>query len=188
MRGYIRQNLENLYKVSESKNGPEGLRKAVENIPDLVITDLMMPIMDGLELCKLLKSNEKTSHIPVIMLTAKAGMDNKIIGLEMGADVYLTKPFHIPELLIHIKNLITQRNNLKKVFAGVQNFHPKEINWPTLDQKFLDKLLQLLEDQYQNPGFGIAQMQEHLSMSKTQLHRKMKALTGIAPGEFLRNF
>lgn len=189
MRHFIKEQLTKNYKVIEAINGDEGLKKAMANPSDLIITDLMMPKMDGIELCKRLKTDVHTSHIPVIMLTAKAGMENKIEGLETGADDYLTKPFDAKELLVRTKNLIEQRQKLRELYSNKEvQVDPKKITVTSIDQKFLEELILLLEEHYSDADFGVPQMQEALAMSKTQLHRKLKALTNEAPGELLRNF
>jgi len=189
MRGFIKEQLIEFYKIDESINGKEGFNTAITNPPDLIITDLMMPKMDGITLCEKLKTNVNTSHIPIIMLTAKAGIDNKIEGLETGADEYLTKPFNIGELLVRIKNLIEQRQKLRELFTNKEiQMDPKKVTVTSIDQKFLEQVLALLEDQFSDPSFSVPQMQENLSMSKAQLHRKLKALTSEAPGKLLRNF
>jgi signal transduction histidine kinase/DNA-binding response OmpR family regulator len=189
MRHFIREQLIKHYRFREAINGESGLSEAISNPPDLIITDLMMPKMDGIELCKKLKTNITTSHIPVIMLTAKAGMENKIEGLETGADDYLTKPFHAEELLVRTKNLIAQRKQLRELFANRElRIDPKSITVTSLDQKFLEDVLKLLELKFSEAEFGVPQLQTELAMSKTQLHRKLKALTNEAPGELLRNF
>nr|WP_298923199.1 tetratricopeptide repeat protein [uncultured Allomuricauda sp.] len=189
MSYFIKEHLKDLYKVREAKNGKTGLMEARKNPPDLVITDVMMPEMDGVELCKILKSNLDTSHIPVIMLTAKAGIENKIEGLETGADDYLTKPFDPKELLVRVKNLVEQRRKLRELFVKKESFtDPKEVTVTSLDRNFLEQLLDLLEKELSNPSFGVPEMQMAMALSKTQLHRKLKALTGEAPGELLRNF
>ncbi len=189
MRNFIGKGLIGAYKVKAAVDGSEGLKQAIGTSPDLIITDLMMPKMDGIELCKRLKTNVNTSHIPVIMLTAKAGMENKIEGLETGADDYLTKPFDAKELLARTKNLIEQRKKLRELYSNKEiQVDPKKITVNSIDQQFLEKLVDLLEDNYSNADFGVPTMQEALAMSKTQLHRKLKALTNEAPGELLRNF
>ena len=189
MRSFISDTLLAFYKIREATNGEMGLQEAASYPPDLIITDLMMPKMDGIELCKQLKTNLATSHIPVIMLTAKAGMENKIEGLETGADAYLTKPFDANELAVRVKKLIEQRENLRTLFSqNTLTFNPKGVTATSLDQKFLERVLALLEDRFSEPNFGITDMQDALAMSKTQLHRKLKALTNEAPGELLRNF
>ena len=189
MRQFISEQLMRFYKIKVAINGEVGLQKAIKDPPDLVITDLMMPKMDGIELCTRLKTDLHTSHIPVIMLTAKAGIDNKLLGLETGADDYLIKPFNAKELLVRIKNLIEQRQKLRSLFANREiSVDPKQVTVTSIDQKFLEKLLQLLEERSPDPEFGLPDMQVALAMSKTQLHRKIKALTNEAPGEVLRNF
>lgn len=189
MRSFISDTLLPFYKVREATNGEKGLQEVASYPPDLIITDLMMPKMDGIELCKQLKTDLTTSHIPVIMLTAKAGMEHKIEGLETGADAYLTKPFHANELIVRVKKLIEQRKNLRDLFSeNTYTFSPKDVTVTSLDQKFLEQVLALLEKRFSEPNFGIKEMQDALAMSKTQLHRKLKALTNEAPGELLRNF
>ena len=189
MRNFITEQLIKFYKVRASVNGEDGFQRALSSAPDLVITDLMMPKMDGIELCKKLKTDVHTSHIPVIMLTAKAGMENKIEGLETGADDYLTKPFDGKELLVRTKNLIEQRRRLRELYSNKEvQIDPKKVTVTSMDQNFLEKVLALLEENSPNSDFGVPQMQDALAMSKTQLHRKLKALTNEAPGELLRNF
>lgn len=189
MRYFISEQLIENYKIKEALNGEEGLMAAMANPPDLIITDLMMPKMDGMELCYKLKTNLATSHIPIIMLTAKAGILNKIEGLETGADDYLTKPFNTSELVVRVKNLIQQREKLRTLFVSKNNkIDPKKVTVNSMDQKFLENVLSLLEQKFSETDFGVPQMQDSLAMSKTQLHRKLKAITNEAPGELLRNF
>lgn len=189
MRQFIKERLLPHYRVTEAENGEKGLKTALKNPPDLIVTDLMMPRMDGIEFCKRIKTELLTSHIPVIMLTAKAGRENKIEGLETGADDYLTKPFDGKELLVRIKNLIEQRQRLRELFGKRDTkVNPGEVTVTSLDQRFLEQLLYLLEAEHADPGFGVPQMQQALAMSKTQLHRKLKSLTNESPGELLRNF
>ncbi|TAI47194.1 tetratricopeptide repeat protein [Flagellimonas allohymeniacidonis] len=189
MSHFIKEQLQKLYRIHEAKNGKIGLEMARSKSPNLIVTDVMMPEMDGVELCKRLKSNLETSHIPIVMLTAKAGIQNKIEGLETGADDYLTKPFESQELLARVKNLIEQRKRLRERYSKKQSLiDPKEITVNSLDQNFLEQLLDVLEKSFSDPDFGTHQMQEALAMSKTQLHRKTKALTNETPGELLRNF
>jgi signal transduction histidine kinase/DNA-binding response OmpR family regulator len=189
MRQYIGKQLWEQYKVVEAVNGAQGLKLASTRLPDLIITDLMMPKIDGMELCKQLKSNITTSHIPIIMLTAMAGEKNKIEGLETGADDYLTKPFSSTELLARIKNLMVQKQRLRLYYTENQGaIEPENMKTTSLDSRFLEQLLALMEREYSDPNFGVPEMQQALAMSKTQLHRKIKALTNESPGELLRNF
>ncbi|WP_422082469.1 tetratricopeptide repeat protein [Ulvibacterium sp.] len=189
MLHFIKTRLVETYRIIEARNGEEGIKMAMAHLPDLLITDLMMPKMDGMELCKKLKTNLETSHIPVIMLTARAGVENKIEGLETGADDYLTKPFDAKELAVRVKNLIDQRQRLRAHYRdNAYTVHPEKITTTSLDRKFLEQVLDLLEKKYTDANFGVPQMQRALAMSKTQLHRKIKALTNESPGELLRNF
>jgi len=188
MRNFIKKQLINHYKIIEASHGKEGLEIAKKEIPDLIVTDLMMPQMDGMTLCKKLKTNENTNHIPVIMLTAKAGQEQKIEGLETGADSYLTKPFDRKELQVLVKNLITQRKQLREKFGRAVLLEPKLIPVSSLDEQFLQKVMKYLDDNLSDAGFGVPEMQDKLAMSNTQLHRKMKAITNEAPGEFMRNY
>jgi signal transduction histidine kinase/DNA-binding response OmpR family regulator len=189
MRQFIRTHLIHTYRVLEARDGLEGKDIALSLSPELIITDLMMPGLDGIELCQILKSDIHTSHIPVIMLTAKAGIDNKLKGLETGADDYLIKPFNARELQVRVRNLILQRKKLRDHY-GQRTFQidPKEITANSLDEKFVKQLLDTLEIQYANPEFSARQLQQTLNMSRMQLHRKLKALTNEAPGELIRNF
>ncbi len=188
MRRFIKEQLINEYEVLEATNGKEGLKKATEFIPDLIISDIMMPQMDGISLCKKLKTQLVTSHIPVVMLTAKAGLENKLEGLETGADDYLIKPFDAREVAVRIRNLIHERKRLRELFSDNISIDPKEITVSSLDQSFLESVMQLLEERFSDPEFGASRMQNALFMSKTQLHRKLKALTDYSAGELIRNF
>ena len=188
MRLFIADQMKDIYNVLQASNGKSGLEIASKQFPDLIITDLMMPQMDGMELCGKLKTNIATSHIPVIMLTAKAGLDNKIQGLETGADDYLTKPFNVSELRVRIKNLLENRQRLRKQFGKNIDITPKKITVTSLDERFLEETMLLIEGKFSNPQFNVPEMQKALGMSKTQLHRKLKALTDHPPGELLRNF
>ena len=188
MRNFIRQQLEDEYRIVEAADGADGLNVARREIPDLIISDIMMPGMDGIALCEAVKRDERTSHIPLIMLTAVGGYESKIEGLQTGADDYLTKPFYSQELLVRVKNLITQRQQLRKKFGQQVVLQPKNITISNVDQLFLERVENAIEKYLSDPEFGVPQLQEALSMSKTQFHRKMKALTDQAPGEFLRNY
>src|SRR5690606_20348648 len=139
VRAYIRTAFGNNYEIVEAENGEEGLATAEAIIPDLIISDIMMPRMDGHQLCHRLKTNEKTSHIPVILLTAKASHEERLQGLETGADDYLTKPFHVKELQVRVKNLIEQRNNLRRRFTQTMLLQPKEVAVTSADEVFLRK-------------------------------------------------
>ena len=186
IRDFIAENLADEYAVETVENGVAAFSKAAENIPDLVVTDLAMPRMGGTELCEKLKTDERTSHIPVIILTGKTGLKDKLKGLETGADAYLTKPFSIAELKLRIKKLIEQRQKLRERYTRNLNLEPKDIAVTSADERFLAHALKVLEENMGNSEFEVTQFQEAMMMSRTQLFRKIKALTNQTPGEFIR--
>jgi DNA-binding response OmpR family regulator/nitrogen-specific signal transduction histidine kinase len=186
VRSYIRKHLEPDFHIIEAKDGQEGVDRAREAVPDLVISDVMMPKLDGYQLCEALKTNEKTSHIPVILLTAKAGEENKLAGLGTGADDYLVKPFNSRELQARAKNLIALRRKLAEHFRREGLLQPPEIKVPSVEEAFLRKLMQATEQHLGEEDFGLAALQHELNMGQKQLYRKIKALTGQTPTEFIR--
>lgn len=194
LRAYIRGCLDQSYKILEAENGKEGLEVAIEHVPDLIISDVMMPEMDGNELSRHLKSDERTSHIPVILLTARASMESRIEGLETGADDFITKPFDAQELQVRVKNLIQQRRILtEKLMKGARE--KGAANWVELsdsginmmDQKFLQKALKIIEDNLSDPEFKIDHFSKAMALSHSQLYRKIHALTDQSPNEFIRS-
>jgi signal transduction histidine kinase/DNA-binding response OmpR family regulator/ligand-binding sensor domain-containing protein len=186
VRAYMREYLEVEYSILEADNGSEALEKARMTIPDLVVSDIMMPLMDGYELCRALKQDERTSHIPVILLTARAGMENKIEGLELGADDYLTKPFNAMELLVRIKNLIESRRRLREKFSKTVPLKPGEVAVTSLDDAFLQKAIAVVEKYMGDERFSVEQFGCEMAMSRMQLHRKLRALTNQSASEFIR--
>ncbi len=187
VRAYIREQTETNYKIVEACNGKEGIVKAEEIIPDLIITDVMMPVMDGYKFSKKIRENEKTSHIPIIMLTAKAGLDDKIEGLETGIDTYLTKPFSVKELNVCIKNLIIQRNNLRRRFSRATIIKPSEVSEISADQIFLQKIIKIIEEHYEDEKFSVEVLAEGAAMSVSQINRKLKALIDQPAGQLIRS-
>ncbi|TVQ07538.1 MAG: response regulator, partial [Balneolaceae bacterium] len=187
VRSFIREQLEEEYTVLEAANGVDGIEVSQAVIPDLIITDLMMPEMDGYQFSKEIRSNEKTSHIPVIMLTARDGMDSKIEGLEAGIDAWLTKPYHIRELQIRVRNLIEQRKNLKKQFSKATYFKPSVIAENMVDQAFLKKAIDVLDRHLQEEEYRVESFADSLNMSVSQLNRKLKALVDQPAGTFIRS-
>jgi len=188
MRSFIRDILKPDYRIVEAKDGLQAWEKSQEVIPDLVITDVMMPRMDGTTFCEKLKETLATSHIPVVMLTAKAGQQSKLDGLHRGADDYLTKPFDVEELQIRVLNLIEQRKKLRKLYRQEIRLQPKDIVVTDLDAVFLQKILAILEKKFSDPGFGVEEFNREIALSRMQLHRKLKALTDQSTGEFIRHF
>jgi DNA-binding response OmpR family regulator/nitrogen-specific signal transduction histidine kinase len=188
LRKYIRENLSDNYQVVESPNGKEGFGKAVEVIPDLIISDVMMPEMDGYTFCKKVKSNEKTNHIPVILLTAKASTEDKLEGLELGADDYLIKPFNPDELKLRVRNLIKIREQLRQKFTSEMVLKPAEVVVPSTQMQFMQRLQSIIEINLEDESFGVDKLSVELGMSRSQLHRKLKAVTNQSTTEFIRNF
>jgi signal transduction histidine kinase/DNA-binding response OmpR family regulator len=190
VREFIRDSIKDEFSVVEAINGEQGLRKAEKYIPDLIVSDVMMPKMDGYEMLRRVKQDEKTSHIPVILLTAKSDRDSKLEGLGFGADDYLTKPFDTKELLARIINLIETRILLQQKFSGgsfVQKLKDKsELN--PLDAKFMNKILDVIEVHLPEEEFSIEEISEEVGMSRAQIYRKLKAITGKSPSLFLRTF
>ncbi|MEJ2615249.1 MAG: response regulator [Ignavibacteriaceae bacterium] len=158
VRSYMREQTENDYMVIEASNGEEGIIKAKEHIPDIIITDVMMPKMDGYKFSLEIRKDEKTSHIPIIMLTAKAGLDDKIEGLETGIDAYLTKPFNAKELRVRIKNLIIRRKELRKKFSRATIIKPSEVSVVSADQEFLQKAIKIIELHFEDELFSVEKM------------------------------
>lgn len=188
IRQYERTLLQDEYIVLEAADGKEGLAVALKEVPDLVICDVMMPVMDGLELTERLKTNTATSHIPVIMLTAKNLEEHRAEGYEHGADSYITKPFHSKVLLARIENLLRQRQLLKHLYQGVQEAE-KEISEAHLedrDRQFLKQLQAIIQKNLSDSEFGVEDMGQQIGLSRVQLYRKVKAMTGSSVVDLLR--
>ena len=194
MRTYIKSYLTDSYNIIEAVNGKEGAEQAIEHVPDLIVSDLMMPKLDGNEMTIQLKSDERTSHIPIILLTAKASKESKLEGLETGADDFLTKPFDADELLIRIKNLIEQRRRLRKLLSKHIGdvFQTSIINEATgkaiskIDVQFLEKASTIIGKQMADPEFSVEILAGEMAMSQMQLYRKLKGLTDLSASDFIR--
>ena len=188
IRQYERTLLQDEYVVLEAADGKEGLAVALKEVPDLVICDVMMPVMDGLEFTKRLKTNTATSHIPVIMLTAKNLEEHRAEGYEHGADSYITKPFHSKVLLARIENLLRQRQLLKNLYHGTKEAE-KEISEAHLedrDKQFLKQLQAIIQKNLSDSEFGVEDMGQQIGLSRVQLYRKVKAMTGSSVVDLLR--
>ena len=188
IRQYERTLLQDEYVVLEAADGKEGLAVALKEVPDLVICDVMMPVMDGLELTEQLKTNTATSHIPVIMLTAKNLEEHRAEGYEHGADSYITKPFHSKVLLARIENLLRQRQLLKNLYQGTKEAE-KEISEAHLedrDKQFLKQLQAIIQKNLSDSEFGVEDMGQQIGLSRVQLYRKVKAMTGSSVVDLLR--
>lgn len=187
IRSYVQSIFQNSYCVLPAKNGKEGFNLALKNIPDIIISDVMMPKQDGFELTKLIKEHQLTSHIPIILLTAKNHVTAKLEGMSIGADAYVTKPFNPQLLQANVENLIETRRKLQLHFAQEVVLTPKKISVPTAEEQFLECLQKVLDKNITNPSFSIENFGSEMGISRMQLHRKLKALTGQSASEFLRS-
>ena len=185
MRKYIRTLLADRYYVLEATDGQSGLKLAKESVPDLIVSDVMMPIMDGLQLCKKLKEDVITSHIPVILLTARSTEAHQMEGYDSGADAYLTKPFSAELLISRIANLLKNRKQLKLLLDGKQNEESKE-KISTPDKIFIDNLKEAIKKNMSNPNLRMDDLGDEIGLSRVQMYRKVKVLTGLSPTELLR--
>jgi signal transduction histidine kinase/DNA-binding response OmpR family regulator/Tfp pilus assembly protein PilF len=190
MRSYIKAQFEGKYNTHEASDGGEGLHFAIENIPDLIISDVMMPVMDGHTMTEKLKTDIRTSHIPVIILTARASTENKIEGLETGADAYLTKPFDARELQVRVDKLIEQRDRLRVYFSELlennSNDTFDDTHLSAQEKEFLQKAMEVINNHLADHDFHVDLFASEMTVSRVQLHRKIKALTGKTPGEQIR--
>jgi DNA-binding response OmpR family regulator/anti-sigma regulatory factor (Ser/Thr protein kinase) len=187
VRTFLREHLQRHYRVLEATNGSEGLERALASLPDLVLSDVVMPQMNGYELCRALKAHERTCHIPVVLLTAKTMREDRLLGLEIGADCYLVKPFDALELLVQVKNLIGQRRSLRERFGGPVVLKPSEMGVTPMDEAFLTKVLAVVQSHLQDPSFDVERLGREVGLSRSQLHRKLRALTNQPPTLLIRS-
>lgn len=187
VRIYVSHLLKKDYNLFVCSNAKEALDVAISKSPDLIISDVMMPEMDGNEFCRIIKTDIRTSHVPVILLTAKATLDSKIEGLETGADDYIVKPFESEELLVRIKNLIEQRRILREKFSKEIYFKPDNLVSNILDKEFLQKATAAVESKLHEFNFNSEKLAHEVAISRSHLNRKLRALTGQGAGEFIRS-
>ena len=180
--------LKDQYDVQIAMNGEEGIETAIETIPDLIVSDVMMPIKDGFELCETLKQEESTSHIPIILLTAKADVESRLAGLSRGADAYLAKPFHKPELLILIEQLIALRKKLRSRYRDLEpdQLLPSDDHDIQIEDAFVLKFHETVLADISNDQIDAVHLARTLGLSRSQLHRKLKALTGKTTMEIVK--
>jgi DNA-binding response OmpR family regulator len=187
LRAYIRSYLDHDFNVEEAIDGEQGLEKALLKIPDLILSDVMMPKMNGITLCQKLKTDERTSHIPSILLTARAAIEDRIEGLETGADDFISKPFDPQELVARIKNLIRQRIKLREYYQrSLTTDQETEEETPSLDQQFIIKARKVVNEKMTDFEFDVESFAGEMAMSRVQLHRKMRALLDQSASEFIR--
>ncbi|MBU2949918.1 response regulator [Tamlana agarivorans] len=187
LRNYLKQELSRQYKVLIAQHGAEGLKIAKESFPDVIITDVVMPEVDGMEFCKQLKKDMSTSHIPVLMLTAKAKVEDRIEGIETGADAYLVKPFNIRLLKLRLAQLITSRQLIFNKYFSVISDLPEDVSSTPLDKEFIENVLNHISENIGDPNLNVETLATELKLSRSQFYRKIKALTNQTASEFLRN-
>lgn len=187
VRAFIKNALGNVYTIYESANGATGLELALEIIPDLIISDVMMPVMDGLELCRKLKTDERTSHIPVVLLTARSAYVHQINGFEHGADAYIMKPFNLKILELNVQNLLSARETIKQKFAQVITLEPKNMVINTTEQNFINKIIQIIEDRIADTAFDVPTLATEIGMSQPVLYKKIRALTDLSVNDFIKS-
>ncbi len=189
LRDYLKKQLEPNYEIVTAKDGLQGLKKVRSTAPDIVISDVMMPEMDGLELCRQIKKTRELCHIPVLLLTAKDAQIHKIEGLEHGADDYIPKPFNLTELKTRIKNIIDNRNLIRQKFKDnekLSKVHDIKIN--SYDEKLMKSVIEIVKEQYDKPNFTVDFLSNEVGLSRVHLSRKFKALTGVGPAEYIKDF
>jgi len=187
IRAFVKSILKTDYKIVEAVNGQDGIEKALKHIPDIIVSDVMMPKVSGIQLCNTLKEDFKTSHIPIVLLTAKSGDHNEIEGLRTGADAYMTKPFNSEKLKIRIEKLITTRKKLQEFYSknNALDFH--NIKALKTEEQFFKKLQEAVKESIIQSDFTAETLSQLMHMSRMQLHRKLKALIGLTTSEFIRN-
>jgi signal transduction histidine kinase/ligand-binding sensor domain-containing protein/DNA-binding response OmpR family regulator len=185
-RFYLKDNLRLHYKIIEARNGKEGWNQALSTLPDLIVSDVMMPEMNGIELCKKIKNDPRVSHIPVILLTARTAEEQKMEGFESGADDYITKPFNFEILQSRVRNLIHQREAFQKDFRRQIEVKASDVNITSLDEKLIQRAIKCVEDNISDTAFSVETLSHELGMSRVHLYKKLLALTGKSPIEFIR--
>ncbi len=186
IRAYLRENMDKDYQILEANDGLEGLDTAIANPPDLILADVAMPRMDGIEMCRKLKNHVATSHIPVVLLTARTSLIFKIDGFESGADEYITKPFNLRLLETRIRNLLDTRKKLREKYAHVLDLNPSEVIMHSIDEGFINNIKSVVEKNMANSNFSVDCLANEVCMSRMQLYRKLKSLFNKSPNEVIR--
>ncbi|MGQ1891078.1 hybrid sensor histidine kinase/response regulator transcription factor [Thermophagus sp. OGC60D27] len=186
VRTFLTELLQSTYNIVEASNGKEGIQKAITTQPDLIISDIMMPVISGTEMCAKLKRNIQTSHIPIVLLTAKTAVEYKIEGIETGADDYITKPFNVKLFKTRIKNIIQNRALIQQKFTTGSSFEVREITTNSMDQKLLQKAIKIIEKNIENNEFKVEEFAKEMGLGRTNLFIKIKGLTGQTPNDFIK--
>jgi DNA-binding response OmpR family regulator/two-component sensor histidine kinase len=186
-RFYLKDNLSQYFHIIDAPNGLAGWNILQQTLPAVVVSDVSMPEMDGLELCRKIRQQPRTAHLPVILLTARASEEDQLEALDNGASEYITKPFNFEMLLSRIRNIITQQQSLKKTFQQHIEAHPEEIAISSQDEQFIQQALQIVEKNISNPDFSVEELARELFMSRVSVYKKVLTLTGKPPIEFIRS-
>lgn len=199
LRSFLHNILSGTYRVIEATNGQEGLERALQYMPDFIISDIMMPVMDGLDMVKAIKENRDICHIPIVLLSAKSSLDDRISGLEQGIDDYITKPFSSTYLKTRIKSLLHQRKQLQELYLKRWSGKQKDAPTPHLeiapsqpqivsfDEQFMQQVMEVMEKQMDNSEFTVDEFAQELSMGRTVFYQKLKAIIGLSPVDFIRD-
>ncbi|MGA7305882.1 MAG: response regulator, partial [Rhodothermales bacterium] len=187
VREYLRSHLGSNYRLVEAEDGEAGLAATREHRPDLIISDIMMPRMDGYEMCRLIKKNEDLRHIPVIMLTAKAGEHDTVEGLQSGADDYMAKPFSVTELEARVGNFISSRRLLREKYSHEIIVKPGDIEIAPEEEVFLDSVLEAVNSHLADSNYTVDWLADDIGLSRRQLERRVQAVTGQSPADLVRN-
>jgi len=187
IRTFIKQGIGNQYQIIEANNGQQGWDLALEEQPNLILSDIMMPVMDGLEMSKKLKEDEKTSHIPIILLTAKSSIDTEREALKIHVDDFIRKPFDLDILTLKINNIMTKRSMLRDKYKNTVSLEPSEITVTSVDERFLKKAMGIVEDHMMNTEFSVEMLVTEMGMSRSNLYLKLKEITGLSSSEFIRS-
>ncbi len=185
-REYLTENLSKEYEVVSVPDGVQALKLAKDINPDIIISDVIMPGLEGDEMCRILKSSMNTSHIPIILLTALSERENVISGLEAGANDYIIKPFDFSVLKVRIRNILQSRQHLRETVLSLES-SPEEVDYTSqLDREFLDRTIEIINQELSNPEFSISDFCRMLGMSRTSVYNKLKTLTDQSPNDFIR--
>ncbi|ACU04927.1 hybrid sensor histidine kinase/response regulator transcription factor [Pedobacter heparinus] len=187
IRDFIRASLRSFYHILEAEDGEKGTQLAFEKIPDIIVSDVMMPVMDGLELCRVLKTDARTSHIPIILLTARSGNIHEVSGRKTGAEAYITKPFSIDILQLNINNLLALQANMRRKFSQQITLQPSNVLIESTDEEFLNKIMRIIEDNFSMDDFNVNILATEVGMSTPILYKKIKALTGLTVNNFIKS-
>jgi YesN/AraC family two-component response regulator len=184
---YLKDNQRECYYIAEAVNGKEGWQKTLSVHPDIVVSDINMPVMNGIELCKKIKQDQRTKHIPVVLLTALTGEEQQLRSIETGAADYMTKPFNFEILASRIKNLLQQQQSLKQTFTKQIGVKTTDVQIACLDEKFVQDALAIVEKNIYNAEFSVEELSRALLLSRTAVYKRLFVLTGKTPTEFIRS-